>query len=118
APSTTDPRRLYTYDLPNAPTELVPLRATAIGALPKRASLAPEGGEGRVRGSAIKSGSRQVYFRGRRFIDTPIYLRDALFPGMSFDGPAIIEQSDSTPLVAPGFRARVDGADNLLLERL
>jgi len=112
-------RRLYTYDLPNAPIELVTLRVTAIGALPKRtASVSPLGGEGSVRGSVIKSGSRPVYFRGRRFIDTPIYLRDALFPGMSFDGPAIIEQSDSTPLVAPGFRARVDGADNLLLERL
>ena len=39
-------RRLYTYDLPNAPIELVTLRVTAIGALPKRAaptSLSPLG---------------------------------------------------------------------------
>jgi len=117
-------RRLYTYDLPNAPIELVTLRVTAIGTLPKRASLAeagslsPMGGEGRVRGSVTASTNRQVYFRGRGFIDTPIYSRDALAPGMSFDGPAIIEQSDSTPLVAPGFRARVDDAHNLLLERI
>jgi N-methylhydantoinase A len=108
-------RRLYTYDLPNAPIELVTLRITAIGALPRRAaaaleSLSPTGGE---RGS-----SRPVYFRGRGFIDTPRYARDELTPGMTFDGPAIIEQSDSTPLVAPGFRARVDEAHNLLLERV
>jgi N-methylhydantoinase A/oxoprolinase/acetone carboxylase beta subunit len=51
-------------------------------------------------------------------VDTPIYSRDVLTPGTSFDAPAIIEQSDSTPLVAPGFRARVDDAFNLLLERL
>jgi N-methylhydantoinase A len=129
-------RRLYTYDLPNAPIELVTLRVTAIGALPKRAaseslsssgkaaeslapgggaieSLSPTGEEGRVRGS-----SRPVYFRGRGFIATPVYARDELTPGMTFDGPAIIEQSDSTPLVAPGFRARVDEAHNLLLERI
>jgi N-methylhydantoinase A len=113
-------RRLYTYDLPNAPIELVTLRVTAIGALPRRAaaatsseSLSPTGGEGRVRGS-----SRPVYFRGRGFIDTPRYARDELTPGMTFDGPAIIEQSDSTPLVAPGFCARVDEAHNLLLERI
>ena len=109
-------RRLYTYDLPNAPIELVTLRVTAIGSLPKRAapkSLAPGGGEGRVRGS-----NRMVCFRGRGFIDTPVYPRDNLTPGMTFDGPAIIEQSDSTPLVAPGFRARVDEAHNLLLERV
>jgi N-methylhydantoinase A/oxoprolinase/acetone carboxylase beta subunit len=50
-------------------------------------------------------------------MDTPCYARDQLAPGMTFDGPAIIEQSDSTPLVAPGFRARVDEAHNLILER-
>ena len=127
-------RRLYTYDLPNAPIELVTLRVTAIGTLPKRTSLAPAGSENAVRaeslaasdetkaetvrGSAVRAGSRQVYFRGRGFIDTPIYQRDALPPGTSVDGPAIIEQSDSTPLVAPAFRARVDDASNLLLERL
>jgi len=115
-------RRLYTYDLPNAPIELVTLRVTAIGTLPKRAAgtladetLSPSGGEGRVRRVV---GSRPVYFRGRGFIDTPIYSRDTLTPGTAFEGPAIIEQSDATPLVAPGFRARVDKAGNLLLERL
>jgi N-methylhydantoinase A len=37
---------------------------------------------------------------------------------MRIDGPAVIEQDDATPLVAPGFRARVDDAGNLLLERV
>jgi N-methylhydantoinase A len=36
---------------------------------------------------------------------------------MVLEGPAVIEQDDATPLVAPGFRARVDDAGNLLLER-
>jgi N-methylhydantoinase A/oxoprolinase/acetone carboxylase beta subunit len=36
---------------------------------------------------------------------------------MVFDGPAIIEQDDATALVAPGFRARVDHAHNIVLER-
>jgi len=110
-------RRLYTYDLPNAPIELVTLRVTAIGALPKRAappSLSSAGGKGR----AVRGSSRPVYFRGRGFIDTPAFARDDLTPGTTFDGPAIIEQSDSTPLVAPGFRARVDEAHNLVLERI
>jgi len=114
-------RRLYTYDLPNAPIELVTLRVTAIGSLPKRAaatSLSPGGGEGRVRGGEVRGSRRPVYFRGRGFLDTPIYARDELTLGTTFDGPAIIEQSDSTPLVAPGFRARVDEAYNLLLERV
>jgi N-methylhydantoinase A len=66
----------------------------------------------------VRGSSRPVYFRGRGFIDTRVYARAELTPGMTFDGPAIIEQSDSTPLVAPGFRARVDEAHNLLLERV
>jgi N-methylhydantoinase A len=48
---------------------------------------------------------------------TPSYARGALAPGMSFEGPAIITQEDSAPLVAPGFRARVDDVCNILLER-
>ncbi|HEU4439116.1 MAG TPA: hypothetical protein VFT36_07685, partial [Methylomirabilota bacterium] len=43
--------------------------------------------------------------------------RDRLAPGMAFEGPAIVDQADTTCLVAPAFRVRVDGAHNLLLER-
>jgi N-methylhydantoinase A len=73
------------------------------------------GGAGRL--EAAMTGSRPVYFRGGGFVDTPSYAREGLAEGMVFEGPAIIEQSDATPLVAPGFRARVDAAHNILLER-
>jgi N-methylhydantoinase A len=106
-------RRLYTYDLPGAPIELVNLRVTAIGALPRRKAPAAQAtGAGHA-----MTDRRQVYFRGIGFLATPCYARGALAPGMSFEGPAIITQDDSAPLVAPGFRARVDAADNILLER-
>ena len=51
------------------------------------------------------------------FVDTPSYARDRLAPGLILDGPAIVEQSDATPLIAPGFRARVDAGGHILLER-
>jgi N-methylhydantoinase A len=35
-----------------------------------------------------------------------------------FNGPAIVEQADTTTLVLPGWRARVDGLGNLVLDRL
>jgi len=60
---------------------------------------------------------RPVYFRGMGFVATPCYARGGLAPGMRFEGPAIITQDDSAPLVAPGFLARVDNADNIVLER-
>jgi N-methylhydantoinase A len=108
-------RRLYSYDLPSAPVELVNLRLTAVGALPRRERHVPAAGAGRL--AEARTGSRPVYFRGGGFLDTPAYARDRLTPGMTFTGPAIIEQSDATPLIAPGFRARVDAALNLVVER-
>jgi N-methylhydantoinase A len=108
-------RRLYSYDLPAAPVELVNLRLTALGALPRRATGVAGGGASRLEDAV--TGRRPVYFRGAGFVDTPSYAREGLTAGMVLDGPAFIEQSDATPLVAPGFRARVDAAHNILLER-
>jgi N-methylhydantoinase A len=108
-------RRLYSYDLPNAPVELVNLRLTAVGALPHGERTLPVTGAGTL--AAAITGHRPVYFRGAGFVSTPCYARGGLAPGMTFEGPAIIEQDDATPLVAPGFRARVDDAHNILLER-
>jgi N-methylhydantoinase A len=107
-------RRLYTYDLPSAVVELVNLRVTAIGHLPQRATAAaPAGGDDAAR---ARVGEREVYFaRGGRQ-PTPGYSRAKLTPGMAFAGPALIDQEDATVLVAPGFRARVDQALNIILE--
>ncbi len=108
-------RRLYTYDLPGAPIELVNLRVTAIGRLPQRAapSVAASGPD--VAQALV--GRRPVHFRGAGSTETPCYARDRLRPGMTLAGPAIVDQEDATTLVAPGFRARVDGALDLVLER-
>jgi N-methylhydantoinase A len=108
-------RRLYSYDIPSAPVELVNLRVTAIGGLPERAA-SPATAAGTDAAVAIV-GRRPVYFRGAGFVDTPCYDRDRLAPGMRFDGPAVVDQDDATTLVTPGFRARVDTATDIILER-
>jgi N-methylhydantoinase A len=108
-------RRLYTYDLPRAPIELVNLRVTAIGALPRRGEAGAAGGPAP---REAKTGERRVYFRGAGWLVTPSYDRARLRDGQEIVGPAVIEQDDATPLVAPGFAARVDAAGNLLLERV
>jgi N-methylhydantoinase A len=109
-------RRLYSYDLPSAPVELVNLRLTAVGALPRRETRSPTAAAGGL--AQARTGRRPVYFRGVGFVETPSYARDRLSPGLTLEGPAIIEQSDATPLIAPGFRARVDAAGHILLERM
>ncbi len=43
--------------------------------------------------------------------------RGNIRPGQTLSGPALIVEADATTWVAPGWTARVDDADNLLLER-
>lgn len=50
------------------------------------------------------------------FVDCPVFDRAKLKHGHSFDGPAIIEQMDTTTLVLPEMTCRVDAYLNLILE--
>jgi N-methylhydantoinase A/oxoprolinase/acetone carboxylase beta subunit len=38
-----------------------------------------------------------------------------LAPGTEFDGPAIVEERESTTVVGPGARVEIDAARNLLV---
>jgi N-methylhydantoinase A len=58
-----------------------------------------------------------VYFDDNGdFTDTPIYNRSELPAGSSIDGPAIVEQMDTTVLIPPNARARVDERLNLVID--
>jgi N-methylhydantoinase A len=59
-------------------------------------------------GSAIK-GQRPAYSgTAREFIPHTIYDRYRLFPGAKFQGPAIIEERESTTMVGEGATVSVD----------
>lgn len=71
----------------------------------------------RARGGADK-GSRRVLLAGARdYVSARIMDRDGLEPGDAVPGPAIIEQSDTTTLVDPGWTARVADNGVLLMTR-
>jgi N-methylhydantoinase A len=57
---------------------------------------------------------RQVYFG--TWMDTPIHRRSDLKPGMTVTGPVIVEQSDTTTVVEPAMKLRVDRFNNLIVE--
>ncbi|MFT6773291.1 MAG: N-methylhydantoinase A, partial [Paracoccaceae bacterium] len=63
---------------------------------------------------ATPAARRPVHFGA--WMDTPIYDRATLTPGMHFSGPAIIEQADTTSVIEPGLRAQVDAFLNILVE--
>jgi N-methylhydantoinase A len=48
-------------------------------------------------------------------VDCPSYDRYRLPAGAVIDGPAIVEEMDSTTVIHPGFRAEVDRYGNLFI---
>ena len=105
--------RVYGYSAPGEPVQMVTLRMEVIGAVPRPPSR--ETGIGPADPGAAVAGGRRVHLDGRDW-DCPVYDRDALRPGNLVDGPAIVEQMDTTTLVLPGQRARVDGYHHIILE--
>ncbi len=96
--------------------EIVTVRVTGVGTTPKPALAAVAVPAARAPEPSALRERRNVY-DGHRFVETPVYARTGLRPGDAFDGPAVVEQYDATTYIAPGWRARVDGFGNLVLER-
>ena len=72
----------------------------------------PSGRKSRL--ADAQTDTRPVYFDGG-FHDTPVYQREALPVDASFDGPAIVEQMDTTILVEPGDHVTSDDEGNLII---
>lgn len=69
-------------------------------------------------GGPREIGRRAIMVEGEAgFVDATVYDRNALPEGFSFAGPAIVQQSDTTTLVEPGWSCMVDGAGNLIVTR-
>lgn len=105
----------YGYSLPlgYVPVELVNLRIVAMGIIPKP-DLPKVDRKGALK-EAEKPG-RKVWYRDIGFVETQIYERDRLPAGAVFEGPAIIEQPDTTTVVPPRTHLRVDDYGNLIIK--
>ncbi|MBV9168555.1 MAG: hypothetical protein JOZ81_00540 [Chloroflexi bacterium] len=101
----------YGYTMPGEPLVLVNAQVTALGALPKP-ELVKYQQDGRQQPSL--KGRRPVY-AGGHWTDAAVYDRIQLQPAMTIDGPAIVEQVDSTTLLLPGDRGRIDPFGNLIV---
>ncbi len=92
----------------NANTSVIGRRA----ALDLSSLIDPAGRRATV--AAARTGTRPVIFGGRAR-DTAIYWRDHLPPDAVIEGPAIIEQMDTTILIEPGDVARGDAIGNIIV---
>lgn len=104
----------YGLTNPELPVVLTNLRTIAIGAR-ELGSLSEGATTDAATGSPEPARRRRVRFAEGWVQDCPIHDRDALSPGHRFDGPAIVEQIDTTTVVPPGAHVQVDGHGNLLI---
>ena len=90
---------------------VVTLRTTTTGVRPETSRAAAEITAATTPRPASQ---RDVYFD--RWHKAAVYWRPDLVPGDVFEGPAIIEQADTTSVIEPGMKVRVDGLGNILVE--
>jgi N-methylhydantoinase A/oxoprolinase/acetone carboxylase beta subunit len=99
--------------LDGIPKRVMNYRVAVVGRRPDldMKVFAPTGGKP---AEACRTGTRRVYARGA-YHDAAVYERLELAEGASIDGPAILEQPDTTIFVDPGLSAVVDGFGNLIM---
>ncbi|HYB57667.1 MAG TPA: hydantoinase/oxoprolinase family protein [Alphaproteobacteria bacterium] len=51
------------------------------------------------------------------FLEVPFYRRETLRPGWTVEGPAVIEEDETSTVISPAFSARVDGFGYIELRR-
>ena len=106
--------REHNYRRDDQPVEIYRLQVRAVGVTPKpemvRQDLTPGA-------PLVPTEERFVLFdESDERILTPVYDRSSLSPGVEFEGPAIIDQLDSTSIVPPNSRASVDEWMNIRIE--
>ncbi len=107
-------RRSYTFALADTPVEIVNFRTITTVELP-RPALGRVMPSGNGAGHDAVIGTRNVDFGDGERISTVILARDALRPGFTVVGPAIVEEPSATTVVPPRQRLAVDHFGNLIV---
>ncbi|MFP6749786.1 MAG: hydantoinase/oxoprolinase family protein [Alphaproteobacteria bacterium] len=106
----------YGHVFEDSPIEIVNIRVTGIGQMPK-IELPMRSQGGNLKDAMLDT--VQCYFRRGGELEvlaTPLYQRDKLPIDQVVEGPAIILQKDTTTIIPPGARATAQAGGNLLIE--
>src|SRR5580704_13136473 len=102
---------LYSLRLPDVDVEVVSWRLVAIGPSVSRHST-PE-----LAATAAKPKTTRKARFHRNNVDTPVYERRELARGQNIQGPAIIEERETTIIILPGWRANVHATGCIMASR-
>jgi N-methylhydantoinase A len=104
--------RMYGY-APDAPEQVVTLR---IAATSHTATLPPLGHATFGRAGPVENTRRRVYFREcGGFVDCQVYDRACLPREARIDGPAILNQMDTTTVILPDQTASTDETGTMII---
>jgi N-methylhydantoinase A len=106
--------KLYGRNVSGTHAEVITWRIRASG---PKGHVTAKGLLGQVQPARVaRKGSRPVYFaEAGGVVDTPVYDHYALAPFEPIQGPAIIEQRESTVVVGPHASASLDAQYNLIM---
>jgi N-methylhydantoinase A len=106
-------RRIYGLAIPDVPVEVVTWRLSVSSeAQPIDPDPVPAGT------GATPFRHRPVVFgRAQDAVDTPVYRRSELGAGDRFDGPAIVEERETTSVIRPGWHVEVATDGSLVASR-
>ena len=108
-------RASYGRLLDGIPRRVMNHRVAVIGRRPTL-DMALLVGEGGKAGEDCRTGTRRLY-AGGGWHDAPIYERLAIAAGERIEGPALLEQSDTTIFIDPGLTGEVDRFGNLIITK-
>jgi N-methylhydantoinase A len=109
-------RRIYGLTIPDVPIEIVTWRLSAFA----NATVVdpPVDIDTKPGARAEPHRHRMVKFRrGEPAIDVPVYRREHLGAGVAFDGPAIVEERETTAVIRPGWVVEVARDGSLIATR-
>ena len=108
-------RRIYGMAIPDVGVEGVTWRLSAFA---EKTAVEPDVGATGSAGVAEASGTRPVVF-GRRQdpVDVAVFKRDALGVGAVFEGPAVVEERETTTVIRSGWSVEVATDGSLIATR-
>jgi N-methylhydantoinase A len=107
--------QVYGISAPDEMPEIVNVRVMSVSRVPMlRLPELPAGGTSADH--ALTGRRRALFEEFSEYVDTPVYRRESLQAGNVIEGPAIVEQLDSTTVILPRQQARVDRLGMLIIE--
>lgn len=107
----------YGHFFSDSPIEIVNIRLTGVGKMPKIANPPTPAG-GSLEAALVKTAESVFRVDGAlQSLETKFYIRAKLPLDTDFDGPAVILQIDTTTVVPPGWSATLDKGANLILTK-